>query len=127
MAFEKGRQKTGGRVKGSSPTWKQLCEKHDYTPGELSILSAQGKAPCGTCDGKGKTRFQPGGGKKLTERVCQSCWGSGFERSTLAVKLEADFRNAKRTYPDLKAVEVTGESGGPIQTALTVEFVHAKG
>lgn len=121
--FEKGHKKLGGRQPGSrnnKVSWDELCEKHGYVPGELSILATQGKAPCSTCFGKGKTRFQPGGGKKASERTCQSCWGSGYERSTLAVRLEADSKNARRSYPDLKAVEHSGavDLGGDIYQAI---------
>lgn len=49
-----------------------------------------------------------GNSKKPTERICQSCWGSGFERD-FGKQLDADQKNVKRTYPDLKAIEVTGE------------------
>ena len=118
--FEPGHKKVGGRKAGSrnKVSWDELCDKHDYVPGELSILAAQGKAPCGTCLGKGKTRFQSGGGKKASERICQSCWGSGFERSSLAIRLEADNKNARRSYPDLRAVEHSGEIGSSAAVAI---------
>lgn len=124
--FQKGmpRPANAGRRKGTPNklSWDQLCERHGYVPGELSVLAVLGKAPCGTCFGKGKTRFQPAGRKKASERTCQSCWGSGYERSTLAVRLEADSKNARRSYPDLKAVEVAGEGGGPIEATVRVVY-----
>jgi DnaJ-class molecular chaperone len=113
-----GRPRTGKRNKKLK--WQELCDKHNYRPGELGILAAQGKAPCVTCGGKGKTRFQPGGGKSPSERTCQSCWGSGYERD-FGKQLDADQKNVKRTYPDLKQMEVTGEDGGPLEH--TVELI----
>lgn len=109
MPFEKGHKFAKGRPVGSKNkvTWAELCAKHDYQPGELGILAAQGKAPCVTCGGKGKTTFQPGNSKTRTMRVCQSCWGSGFERD-FGKQLDADQKNVKRTYADLKALEVSG-------------------
>ena len=116
--FTRGHAKVGGRKLGggNKVSWTDLCAEHNYRPGELGILAAMGKAPCVTCQGKGKTKFQPKSGK-TGERICQSCWGSGFERD-FGKQLDADQKNVKRTYADLKALEVTGQDGGPIEHAI---------
>jgi hypothetical protein len=132
MPFQKGNSHGQGRKKGvpnrKPQRLSEIADRLGYTIGEALVMAAANKMPCGTCGGTGKTRFQPAKGEDRTgSRVCQSCWGSKMERISAKERAWADAEACSMIYPRLKAVELTGEDGGPIKSALTVEFVHAKG
>ena len=59
-----------------------------------------------------------------TRRKCQSCWGTKRENVSTADRARAASDLAKYLRPQLKAVEVTGTEGGPIQHAHTIRFVE---
>ena len=47
--------------------------------------------------------------------------------SELKAKMDGYFKLLGKTLPDVKAVELTGEDGGPVETSLTVQFVDGDG
>ena len=49
-------------------------------------------------------------------------WDAARVAETKA-KLDAYFRLLSKTLPDVKAIELTGEDGGPIDASLAVQFV----
>lgn len=106
---------------------EEACKKVGIDVFVVLAEQAAGKMKCNVCRGTGKTRYQPAHGETGTlERKCQSCYGSGFEkispkdRGWAAAEL-AQYLEAKR-----KAIEVTGEGGGPLQASVTVRFVSAE-
>jgi hypothetical protein len=101
--------------------------------------TAAGDVPCGVCHGKGKTKFQPARKRpidspdywevdepKLSERTCQSCYGSGKEKISPELRLRALAELAEYKYAKRKAVDVqlTGQDGGPLEHKITIEFVR---
>ena len=136
--FQPGSKKppNSGRIKGVPAKRKlefitalQRCEEMGFDPIQAMILLAKGEAPCGTCHGKGKTKFQPGTAEAghYSERTCQSCYGSGKEKITPQLRGAMAEAVARKTHPDLKAIEHSGTAGGPIQFAtIPVEFVKPK-
>jgi hypothetical protein len=124
-----GTPKTGGRKKDTPNKDKQrfrdLADAFGYTPGEVLIRTAAGKMPCGKCEGKGKTNFQESAQESAGVLVCKQCWGSGWEPISAKERAWADAECCQMIYPRMKAVEMTGEGGGPVRQAITVEFVNA--
>jgi hypothetical protein len=126
MAF--GR-KTGGRKAGTpnKSTGYLAAKPADFSPFAQAILIAKNKLPCTVCRGTGKTKYRVPNSDKIAQRTCESCYGDKLERLSPETILKActelmQYEDAKK-----RAVEVTGEGGGPIQTALTVEFVRGQG
>lgn len=76
----------------------------------------------------------PGGGKLhitrrcncdgIGQRVCESCWGTLWERIEVGVRQKASAELMRYRYQQLKAVEMTGADGAPIQHAHTIKFVE---
>jgi hypothetical protein len=131
MPFQKGNTHGAGRRKGvpnrKPQRLSEIADRLGYTIGEALVMAAANKMPCGTCNGTGKTRFQPAKGEEnSSSRVCQSCWGSKMERISAKERAWADAEACSMIYPRLKAVELTGEDGGPIQTAVRVVYVKPK-
>lgn len=113
MPVPKG-MRVGGRAKGTRNKVNQTLQR--ITGGDTSLSLLQGRLdqimrnelPCTVCRGKGMTRFQPGGGKDPTERVCQSCWGSGMEQLDPELIAKVTMEEKKYHLPQRKAIEVTG-------------------
>lgn len=120
--------KTGGRKRGS-PNKKSAAIRErllelgcDHV--EYLALTVNNQIECGICRGTGKTPFQPrAGSKSKGVRICQSCWGSKLERLRPSERQQAATDLLKFTHPTLKAVEVTGGDGGPIQHRVKVVYV----
>lgn len=116
-----------GRPKGSiNKATEALGRQKD----PLVVLSSArvkeiltGKLPCSVCRGKGKTKYQPAKGEsKLFDRTCLSCYGSKYEKISPELMAKVALEVREYGFPKRKAIEVTGEDGGPIQ-AVTVRFV----
>lgn len=80
---------------------------------------------CGACRGTGKTKFQAGGDKPGV-RVCQSCWGSGKERVTTDQRERAASSLMKYAFPQLKAIEHSGDSQEAVEHRVRVTYVDAE-
>jgi DnaJ-class molecular chaperone len=84
---------------------------------------AAGDVPCGTCHGKGKTKYQAAKGEaKLLERTCESCYGSGKEKISPELKGRMYEQLAKYKHPQLKAIEHSGE----IATGMAEQILAAR-
>jgi hypothetical protein len=104
------------------------------------------KVPCGTCIDKnrkptGRTLYELESGHHahdcairededaactchgIGERTCLSCDGSKWEKIDVNTMLKAATELSKYRYPQLKAIEVTGEGGGPIQHSHEIKLV----
>lgn len=147
MPFEKGQPKppTSGPRKGVIPRTKQgrrsaadILAALGVDPVTANALISLGDVPCGVCHGKGKTKYQPktrtlDDGAKYqvaedpdgSERVCQSCWGSGKERISPELKFKANDMLAKYVHPTLKQMELSGPNGGPMSMSLA-DVVRAR-
>lgn len=118
--------KTGGRKRGVrnlrnqsyDELWNSLLDK--YPGADIQELLARiiaGDVDCGTCHGKTRTPYTDKDGQKGT-RICQSCDGTGKEKICIADRLRAINIVAARVWPEKKAIQVTGEDGGPIEHAI---------
>lgn len=73
-------------------------------------LTVLNKVPCAVCRGVGKTKFQPAHSERFEGvRTCQSCWGSGLERTDPKQSAWAAAELLQYCAPKLKAVEHSGE------------------
>lgn len=150
ILFTKGgkRPPNSGRQKGvptkakiEFETASQVLEKIGLNPIERQARMADGDVPCGVCFGKGKTKFQPKRRKpkpgtdplafdfedvdqheSLSERTCQSCYGSGREQISPELRQRCLSDLAKYVYPTLKQIEHTGPAGEPLPP-IRVEWV----
>ncbi len=123
MSGSRPGERRGGRKKGTrnrvaqsyDERWKRLVAEN---PGsdiqELAVMILAGKVQCGTCHGKKRTSYVDKDGKRFT-RICESCDGTGLEKISIADRLKVMAIIAGRVWPERKAVEVTGEDGGPIE------------
>lgn len=118
-----------GRPKGSvNKATEALGRQKD----PLVVLSTSrikeiltGKLPCSVCRGVGRTRYQPAkGGDKLADRTCLSCYGSKYEKISPELMSKVALEVREYGYPKRKAIEVTGEDGGPVEANMTVTFVQ---
>lgn len=114
----------GGRKPGTPNKPTQLLRERlaaigcDYV-GFLA-LTVKNEVPCGVCRGTGRTKFKSTSGKPAV-RECQSCWGDKLERLDPKLRVQAaatlmEYCEAKR-----KAVEVTGDEGGPVEMVIRWE------
>jgi hypothetical protein len=141
-----GGPKTGGRKKGqrnlSNRTDVQAIVKAaNCSPYRIMAQLANGHAPCSVCKGKGRTKYQPSrqtqlidgvrayvmpsNPESMEERVCLSCYGSGKE--IVSPELRGRMAESLGRYlaPQLKAIEHTGEGGGPLEAIVNVRFIKA--
>lgn len=135
--------KTGGRTKGTANKRSSLVAEKiarmGCDPFEGMARIALNDLPCGVCRGSGRTRYAlPAGnhadscegnrrGAKCTcdgisERTCQSCYGTLYEAVAPELRGKMCTELAKYCAPQLKAIEHTGEGGGDIGVRLVVEF-----
>lgn len=119
----------GGRQKGTpnkvNAAVSEKLARWKCDPFHVLAKIAMGDLPCGTCYGKGRTKFQSGSSDFPGERICQSCWGSRRERITTAERSRAAAELTEFVAAKRKAVEVTGADGGPLDMVLEVVFVEA--
>ena len=89
MPFQKGRSKTGGKVRG--------C-KNKITRDLIALLDSMG---CNPIEGMARIATDP----KCDE----------------ALRLRANAEIAKYVHPQLKAIELSGPGGGPIQHEVSAD------
>lgn len=127
MPFQKGHPKFAGKKKGFIDNTQQhiqeLCARLDVDTMEVQIRIAKGDIPCGTCFGKGKTYYSDETGKKHT-RECQSCHGTLREKVNTDQRFKAAADINQYLYRKLKAIELTGAEGGPVEMGVKVIFVN---
>jgi len=99
---------------------------------------ALNRLPCGVCRGELKTRYKLPDGEHtkacktsnsaecvcdgVSFRVCQSCYGSGWEACSPELRGKMYAEIANYVLPKRKAIEHTGAEDGPIGIQLMVEF-----
>jgi len=125
-----GGPKYGGRQKGTPnrPT-KDIAEKLaklNCDPITGLALIAMNKLPCAVCRGKGKTKAKLENGT-VSERQCQSCWGSLMESVSPETILKAYTELAGYIHSKRKAIEYSGPDGGPIGMKVELVFVGTAG
>lgn len=128
--------KTGGRAKGTpnklTRTLRETLDRLGCDPIEGLALISLRRVSCGTCIDKnlkptGKTKFtleqghhakgcKGGMGHTCTclgisERPCQSCFGTKWEKISVETKLRADTELASYVEPKRKAIEVSNPDG----------------
>lgn len=80
-------------------------------------LIASGEVPCGTCHGKGKTKYKSEG--IIRERVCESCYGTLKEKITPDLRGKMYAELAQYVAPKRKAIEHSlGEGAGEALVAV---------
>lgn len=130
-----GRLPNSGRRKGVIAKKKlefvtaiQRCEQMGFDPIESMILLAKGEAPCTVCRGTGKSKFQPGTVEAghFSERTCQSCYGSGKEKITPQLRGAMAEAVARKTHPDLKAIDHSGNIGLVVSVAESLRLKRAE-
>jgi DnaJ-class molecular chaperone len=84
---------------------------------EFLARTIAGDMDCRTCHGKKRTTYVDKDGKLFT-RMCASCDGTGKEKISVADGLRAAQIIASRRWAEKKAIEVTGEDGGPITACI---------
>ena len=91
-------------------------------PMQIVARIAMNDVPCGVCRGTLKTKYRVPDSEELRERICQSCYGTGYEavnpelRGKMAAEL-LSYIEAKR-----KAVEHSGVDGEELGIRLIVEY-----
>lgn len=134
-------------------TVSEILERLKLNPIEGMAHIAQNRVECGVCRGEGKTRYKLGefehtpecwaelrkqGAKKPKEyghapcgcehigiRTCQSCYGTLHESISPDLRGRMYAELSKYLHPQLKAIEVSGAEGGPIDQSITVTFKDA--
>lgn len=117
MPVPKG-QRYGGRQKGTlnkrTIDVRATCERLKCNPFELFATVVNGDLPCSVCFGKGKSKYKDAFGN-LHDRTCESCYGTLKEKISPGDRIRAATELAQYLMPKLKAIEVTGADGGPIE------------
>jgi hypothetical protein len=129
LAYPKGKPRppTAGRRKGTPNKRTALLASANIKCNPFEVLDqiARGELECNVCKGTGKTKYQPSHGEEhYLERRCQSCYGSGKEKIGPRDRGWAAAELASYLQPKLKAIELTGGAGGPLQHAHTIKFVE---
>lgn len=125
MAHAKGDPKTGGRAKGvpNKITGYIAAKPEGYSPFDTMFLIARNMLPCGKCRATGRTKYwKPTKKRQLVPemgtRICESCYGDKLERLGPETILKAAAELAQYEAPKRKAIEVTGENGGPVTACI---------
>lgn len=128
--------KTGGRQKGTpnkaTATLRERLQRLGCDPMEGLAFVSLRRIPCGTCIDKnrkptGRTKFNLPEGKHaekcrirkglacscegISDRPCQSCFGTKWEKISVETKLRADTELAAYLEPKRKAIEVSNPDG----------------
>lgn len=122
-------RKTGGRSKGSlNKTKSGLAAKLSVwkcDPFHTLALACRGDLPCNVCRGKGRTRYQAAGdAERSFDRICQSCYGSKYEKISPGERIKAASELAQYIEAKRKAIEHSGPEGGAIQHRHEIVFVE---
>lgn len=105
---------------------------------------ALNRLPCGVCRAELRTKYLLSSGTHADKcgfqidkngviagtctcegigvRICQSCYGSGWEACSPELRGKMYAEIANYVLPKRKAIEHTGEDGGPVGIQLIVEF-----
>lgn len=127
-------ERRGGRVKGQpnrkTLEFQALLDRMKCDPRKVMALIVLNELPCGVCRGKGRTKYAMPVGEgeepKIRERVCQSCYGTKMESCNPELRGKMAAEMTQYLQPKRKAIEYTGEGGGPIQSTHRIVFVDAK-
>jgi hypothetical protein len=97
----------------------------NVNPFEFLAHAVLNDIECGVCRGSKKTPYFVGAGAKrrIEQRVCESCHGTGMEVITPALRVEAASRLGKYLKPELKSVVHSGSVGGAMPS-ITIEYVN---
>lgn len=144
----KGRPK--GSVNKATLSIQDKLQRLGHDPIEGMAKIAMNELPCGVCRGTGKTLYrkpmkprvkcdncgyenpqafvrckvcESEPDLELAERICMSCYGTLMEACSPSLRGQMNAELAQYIAPKRKAIEVTGEEGGPLQHNLMVEFV----
>lgn len=124
MPRPKGLPKTGGRKPGSvnAITGYLAFRPEGWSPFQVLFAGARNELPCSKCRGSGRTKYWKRQNRrdlgKLCSRVCESCYGDKLERLSPETILKAAAELAQYESPKKKAIEVTGEDGGPVTACI---------
>ena len=126
MPRPKGLPRTGGRKKGTpnkrTLEVQELIDRTGCTdPLEAMIQIAEGNLKCNVCRGKLKTKYKRDDGS-LGERICESCYGSGYEIVSPELRGRMWAEVAQYHRPKRKAIEHTVESGPNLTEVLRARF-----
>lgn len=123
-------ERRGGRSKGTpnkaTATVQDTLSRLGVDPFEGMALIASGQIPCGACHGKGKTKVKASDGT-FFDRTCESCYGSLLEKVSPETRAKMYAELGQYVAPKRKAIELTGGAGGPVVTAVQIEFVGSSG
>lgn len=115
-------ERRGGREAGTpnriTLTIAEKLQELGCDPIEFQAIVVSNKLPCGVCRGTGKTKYALPAetpaeidNPRLSERTCQSCYGSLFEACNPELRNKAAAELSQYIYPKRKAVELTGGDG----------------
>lgn len=122
MALRGGPKDPGSGRKKGTPNKRTLeVELIDRTgctdPLEAMIQIAEGNLKCNVCRGKLKTKYKRDDGR-LGERICESCYGSGYEIVSPELRGKMWAEVAQYHRPKRKAIEHRVEQVGSIAETL---------
>jgi hypothetical protein len=100
-----------------------------FDPLSKIIEIASGNMVCGVCHGDKEAKYaltdedgnrlkDEAGNIKTAFRLCQSCYGTGKEALSPKIVLDANEMLLAKMYPDLKAIEHTGDVGNGLAEAI---------
>ena len=87
------------------PGWNPVVQQAD--------IAVTGRLECPACNGERVTLTIDDEDGKFD--ICAECGGTGHQYASVETRLNAADKVKKCLYPELKAVEFTGEDGGPMK------------
>lgn len=138
--------KTGGRSAGTpnkvTLSVQEKLARLNYDPHLGMERIASNELPCGVCRGSGKSFYKLAPGAHAEDcdgsvipskmlchcegigtRKCESCYGTLFEACSPELRGKMHAELAQYVAPKRKAIEVTGEDGGPLKHSHEIEFI----
>jgi len=120
-------RKTGGRKKGTPNKKTQevidRLKELNCDPIEGMAKIAMNACPCLSCEEKGFIVVNPEDPED--KEPCPNCNGDGKLTASLELRGQMYKELAQYVAPKRKAVEITGEGGGPIESRWEVEIKDA--
>lgn len=129
-----------GRKPGSLSIKKadiwQACKNMGFDAAEAMVKIAMGDVECGACRGGKFCRYpvrlsdgeyakdEATGEVKMAARLCQSCWGTGYEPVNVKERIMATSEIMARQYPTLKAIEHSNPDGN-FAPSIRIEYVNS--